>query len=236
MPKDTILEDSNTKTHPLPIEDIDTKFSSTQLIVPVSFIAVAAFGIENGAVKSLNRDINQKIAGHRVYIDDYLQYAPAVAIFGLSFVGATPTHNYTERAIISATAYISVTALAQGAKYLIHSPRPNKPSETNSWPSGHTATAFTGAEIIRREYWNDSPVYGIAAYAVATSVGVLRVYNNRHWPTDVLAGAGFGILSAQIGYWLLPINKRLCRLVERQIAFAPYFTEQASGLSLAYSF
>lgn len=35
------------------------------------------------------------------------------------------------------------------------------------------------------------------------------VYNGRHWVNDVLAGAGIGILSARIGYWMLPVYRRL---------------------------
>jgi membrane-associated phospholipid phosphatase len=93
-----------------------------------------------------------------------------------------------------------------------------------------------GAEIVRQEYWNNSPIYGIAAYAVATGVGVLRVYNERHWATDVVAGAGFGILSAQIGYWMLPLNRRLFRSGDSQMAFLPYYTGQQGGLSLSYQF
>ena len=77
-------------------------------------------------------------------------------------------------------------------------------SARNSFPSGHTATAFMGAELLRREYWNVSPWIGIAGYAVAAGTGFFRIYNNRHWLTDVLAGAGVGILSVQAAYWLYP--------------------------------
>ena len=44
----------------------------------------------------------------------------------------------------------------------------------------------------------------IAGYTVATGVGIMRMYNNRHWASDVLAGAGVGILSASLMYWLAP--------------------------------
>ena len=39
-------------------------------------------------------------------------------------------------------------------------------------------------------------------------MGVLRVYNNHHWFTDVFAGAGIGILRARTGYWLLPYTRK----------------------------
>ena len=63
-----------------------------------------------------------------------------------------------------------------------------------------------GAELVRQEYgtWP-----GVAAYTVATGVAFLRIYNDRHWLNDVIAGAGIGILSAQAAYWLLPLERRL---------------------------
>ena len=58
--------------------------------------------------------------------------------------------------------------------------------------------------MLRREYGEDYPGIAIAGYTVATGVGLLRIYNNRHWVSDVVAGAGIGILSASIMYWLAP--------------------------------
>ena len=74
----------------------------------------------------------------------------------------------------------------------------------NSFPSGHTVTAFVGAEMLRREYGEEYPAVAIAGYTIATGVGFLRMYNNRHWASDVLAGAGIGILSVSLMYWLAP--------------------------------
>ena len=61
------------------------------------------------------------------------------------------------------------------------------------------------SDLIREEY---GAAYGIAAYGVATGVAFLRLYNGRHWLNDVIAGAGVGILSARIGYWMLPLYRK----------------------------
>lgn len=37
---------------------------------------------------------------------------------------------------------------------------------------------------------------------MATATGIMRVLNNRHWVSDVLSGAGIGILSGEIAYAL----------------------------------
>ena len=112
--------------------------------------------------------------------------------------------------------------------------RPDSPKH-NSFFSGHTATAFTGAELVRIEYgWG----YGAAAYAMATSVGFLRVYNKRHWVGDVLAGAGVGILCANAGYWMLPVWHKLFKIDQKKkskptVVAAPFYTQEdkAAGLS-----
>ena len=80
---------------------------------------------------------------------------------------------------------------------------------TNSFPSGHTATAFLGAELVRLEYGTG---WAIGAYSIATLTAVMRVYHDRHRIEDTLAGAGIGILSAHIAHRLLPVWKELLNL------------------------
>jgi len=81
-----------------------------------------------------------------------------------------------------------------------------RPDSSNrlSFPSGHTAQAFISAEFLRQEYKDISPWIGVAGYAVAVGTGFLRRYNNKHWLNDVIAGAGVGILSTHLSYWLYP--------------------------------
>ena len=79
----------------------------------------------------------------------------------------------------------------------------------SSFPSGHTALSFMAAEFLHQEYGHVSPWYSIAGYTVATATGFLRIYNDKHWFSDVLAGAGIGILSTKIGYWLYPFIKNV---------------------------
>lgn len=98
------------------------------------------------------------------------------------------------------------------------------------------------AKQLRMEYKDASVWYGVGAYVVATGVGVLRVWNERHWATDVLAGAGIGILSARVAYWLLPFERRLFGLDKKKNASdmvaVPYYspTDRSFGASLALTF
>ena len=69
--------------------------------------------------------------------------------------------------------------------------------------------------MLWQEYKDYSPWIAYSGYAVAAGTGFLRMYNNRHWLSDVIAGAGFGMLSTKLAYWLyLKIwpnkNKGMC--------------------------
>lgn len=87
-------------------------------------------------------------------------------------------------------AMLRTTAVTYGLKYAVDEERPN--GEGGSFPSGHTAITFAGAEFIRKAYgWQ----WGAPAYAAAGFVGWSRVATDDHWAHDVLAGAAIGILS-----------------------------------------
>lgn len=75
-------------------------------------------------------------------------------------------------------------------------------SDNKSFPSGHTATAFMTATMLTKEYGGVSPWIGVGAYSVAAATGLMRVANNKHWLSDVLTGAGVGILATEAGYWI----------------------------------
>lgn len=75
-------------------------------------------------------------------------------------------------------------------KYAIDARRPNGGGQ--SFPSGHTAAAFMGAEFIRKEY---GPWWAVPAYGAAAWVGYTRVRSHNHYWRDVIGGAALGILS-----------------------------------------
>ena len=64
------------------------------------------------------------------------------------------------------------------------------------------------------------------------------MYNNRHWLTDVMAGAGIGILSVQAAYWLYPvISKTFFRKqYNKNIFLAPYASRHEGGFAMSITF
>lgn len=217
-------------TDSLAVVDETTRFRPTQLILPASLVTVGALGVAVPWFDKPNKGVRDGLAdwrnGHYFHADDYIQYVPVVAHFGLSLVGAKAKHSYVDRVLITATSYAAMGVMVNSVKLLVDEQRPDG-SAYNSFPSGHTATAFMGAELVRMEYKDDSPLYGVGAYTIACGVAFLRLYNERHWCNDVLAGAGIGILSARIGYWLLPFEKRLFGLDKKKnpvnLVATPYY-------------
>jgi membrane-associated phospholipid phosphatase len=65
-----------------------------------------------------------------------------------------------------------------------------------SFPSGHTTVAFAAATVFAMEY-KDRPLVPIIAYSAATLIGLSRITENKHWATDVLAGAALGYLTGR---------------------------------------
>jgi hypothetical protein len=167
-------------------------------------------------------------------VDDYLQYAPAAAIYGTELLGLKARHNLRDRSFVTATSYLLTTLTVNAVKYTAAVPRPSGLSH-NSFPSGHTATAFTGAHILFREYSESAPWIGIAGYAAATGVGAMRIVNRKHWLGDVAAGAGTAILCVEASYLLLPLFRKVVK-APGNMAVAPVVGVNSAGMGLAYSF
>ncbi len=138
-------------------------------------------------------------------IDNYTQYVPLALAIGLKLGGVESRSDWPRFWASSAASAAIMAGLVNGIKYTASEMRPDG-STRNSWPSGHTATAFLAATILHKEYGlTRSPWYSVGAYTLATATGVMRVLNNRHWISDVLSGAGIGILSVELGYGLMDL-------------------------------
>jgi hypothetical protein len=180
------------------------------LIIPATLLTYGIVGTTNDEFRVYTTEINAELHEHideRVSIDDFSQYAPMAAVYGLNAFGIKGKHNFKDRTIILAASYMLMGGTVLAIKSTAKVERPDG-SSNNSFPSGHTATAFMGAEFLWQEYKDVSLWYGISGYIVATGTGLFRIYNNRHWLTDVAAGAAIGMLSTKVGYCIYPIFKR----------------------------
>ena len=135
-------------------------------------------------------------------VDDYVQFAPFALATGLQVMGVRGKSSAVRYLASSAMSFAIMAAIVNTIKFTVNQMRPDN-STRNSFPSGHTATAFVAATILHKEYGlTVSPWYSFAGYGLATATGVMRMLNNRHWMSDVFCGAGIGIMSTELGYAL----------------------------------
>jgi hypothetical protein len=89
-------------------------------------------------------------------------------------------------------AQIVAQTTTQALKFSTRRTRPD--GTTLSFPSGHTASSFATATVLRAHFgWKA----GVPAYAVATWVAASRMQSERHYLSDVIAGATVGILAGR---------------------------------------
>ncbi|TDD95961.1 phosphatase PAP2 family protein [Flavobacterium cellulosilyticum] len=219
----------------------DFKFKPKQLIIPSVLIAYGFIGMESDWVKNINKEISEEVTENidrRLTIDDFSQYAPALSVYALGAIGIKGKNNLKDKSIILATSFIIMSITVTALKSIAKIERPDGYSN-NSFPSGHTANAFMGAEFLYQEYKVTSVWYGVSGYVVAAATGAFRIYNNRHWLTDVVSGAGIGIVSAKAGYWLLPVVNKLFTSSSnpnKRSAFIPYYNGNQVGFGYVSSF
>jgi len=135
-----------------------------------------------------------------IEIESVLRLVPLASDMLLDFAGVEARHDFLDRGIAAGVGLGSVCIAVEGLKSLVEEKRPDG-SDYRSFPSGHSAVAFLGADLVRQEYgWG----YGTAAYVLAAGVGALRLYHEKHWYWDVFAGAALGVAGAQLGTALTP--------------------------------
>jgi membrane-associated phospholipid phosphatase len=135
--------------------------------------------------------------------ESYFLIGPVVIVYGLNLVGDLGKNRFIDR-----TALLGLSGGFLGiseyiTKKTTHRLRPNN-ADYLSFPSGHTGMAFMGAEFLAQEYSDKSFIYSLVGYSFAVTTGVFRLYNRDHWFSDVVAGAGFGVLSTKLSYLVYP--------------------------------
>ncbi|MDR0749832.1 MAG: phosphatase PAP2 family protein [Tannerellaceae bacterium] len=223
-----------------PVEKIPVipyKFKPTQLILPAALITTGIVGTAIDGWGDYHL-YTRKDSIRYVSIDDYLEWGMLGWVFVCDLMGREK-HSAIDQFFLVALAESLNAGMVQGLKKGINQTRPD--GAPYSFPSGHTANAFLGAHVAFKEFKDSSLALACSGYAIAAFVAGSRVYKNRHWIADAVAGAGFGILSVELSYLIyFPIRNAIVHTVNSKAAgrlvVAPVVNPAGGGLYLSFRF
>jgi membrane-associated phospholipid phosphatase len=199
-----------------------------QVLLPAAMITVGAAMMWKG-----NNEFRW-LPRTRVTIDDYLQYVPMLGMYAADIARVKARNNPWTQTKYLALSQLLCAVTVQTLKYTVREQRPNAGSH-NSFPSGHTSVAFVGATVLYHEFKHTNKFLACSGFFLATAVGILRTTNQRHWMSDVVAGAGFGILSANLVYYFEPLKRWQPSVSDKRITLLPYYNDTSAGLSLSFA-
>ena len=184
------------------IENRHLAFDLRGTIAPAALMTSGIVFDGNGRESVKNEVVeerNEHLFGFTNHLDDYAQFAPLVAVYGFEVAGMKPRTDWQNRTAILLKAQVVNLGLVYVLKTTLKKTRPD--GTAYSFPSGHTANAFAGATMLAIEYGENHKWMPYVSYAFASGIGVMRMANNKHYISDVLFGAGLGILSVKAAYW-----------------------------------
>jgi membrane-associated phospholipid phosphatase len=213
-------------------ERVHPSFPYQSQIIPGALIAAGlTFTLGNA-----NKTLNGYLPETHVSLDNYLEYTPVVGLYAADIVGVQSRNRIWNQTKYLLLSQLTCAIIVQTLKHTVSEQRPDKKEEFDSFPSGHTSVAFTGATVLYHEFKETNKVLAYSGFAVATAVGVLRMTNRRHWVSDVLTGAGIGILSANLIYYFEPFRDWQPFSQSAPVTFSPYYNGESAGLSFSFRF
>lgn len=240
--QDTTVKIDSAKILALPdtVRHLESRFLS--FIPPAAFISYGILSLEVKKIRQVDYnvydDLIRKHPTFRNHIENYFQYAPAAIVYGLNLAGVQGKNTFIDRSALFLISNIIAQGTTFATKRIISRERPDH-SDNYSFPSGHTANAFAAAEFMAQEYAEKSPWFGVIGYSFASATAVLRVYNRDHWFSDIITGAGVGILSTKAAYLLYPlIRNSLFRVKnsDKSSLIIPTYQNGSMGFALVKRF
>ncbi len=216
---------------------VEYKFNPKSLILPASLITVGAVGTAIDGMNDFHLFTRQEET-KRIKVDDYLEWGMLGWVFVGDLIGKEK-HNWVDQVMLLTLAEGMNVVMTRSLKHIVNETRPD--GSPYSFPSGHTANAFLGAHMAYKEFKDSNAWLAYSGYALAAFVAGCRVHNNRHWVADVIAGAGFGILSVELAYLTyFPIRNAIARKVNSRAAqnmvLAPTVNTKGGGIYFSYTF
>ncbi len=183
---------------------------SRGLLIWVIACAIVVFALWLGVINSFSADVydwrNTYYPNFDYSYDDYIIYVPIVVMFGLSLAGNKSRSGWKRMLVLAIFSFALMLIVTNILKSITGIMRPDG-SDFYSFPSGHTAAAFTASTLLYKEYGYRVKWTAVLVYFTAVAVGLTRMLNNRHWLSDVLAGALIGITCVLVIYYFAGLMK-----------------------------
>lgn len=132
---------------------------------------------------------------------DYLMWVPSASVYAMDAFKVKTAHKFKQHLLLDAGSIAITGSLGLGMRIISRNIKSFNTDNTE-FPSGHTANAFRGAEILHQELKQNHNLLSYSGYVVATAVGFCRIYGKEHYFSQVVAGAGLGIISTKLTYWI----------------------------------
>ncbi len=209
-------------------DSLKSEVPAAVCVMPLVFITAgsAISGSE------FEKNIQTEFSDPGMEIDDFTSLSPAAGVFLLDWCGVQAKNSFFDRVKYMTIANLASQAVVQSLKYATDKLRPDG-DDRLSFPSNHTNTAFTNAMIMWHEYRHTNAFAAYSGFVLAAGTGALRMLHDKHWTGDVLAGAGIGMLCANLIYRFRPLeNWRPFRTDNRNISLLPLYNTDSFGFTL----
>lgn len=207
------------------------KLSFKNKILPLSLIGLgSALNFSN-----FRYYVKSKIGNTtNISLDNYMQFAPIAELYIVDMAGIKHKNSVWDQTKYMAVSELITEVLVQSVKRVANVERPN--GGTMSFPSGHTGVAFASATVLFEEFKDENLPVALSGFGFSAATGILRITNNFHWISDVLAAAGIGILVSQLVYYWEPLKnwKPLC--IKKKCEITPRISFSSDYASLGLHF
>lgn len=205
---DSIMQADEQMRRQQQVEEVIRKFEEKRLKKEMSFGINGALPLARGLLLTwtdhsfINHPAQFERKGDKCNWVDYgVAGAPLVANWVMKAAGVK-SRSKTERMLTANAMALGISfGTSELLKNTVHEYRPDR-SDKRGFPSGHATFAFVSASVLSREYGYISPWISVGGYTTATATQLLRIKHNKHWMNDLYMGAGIGMVSTNLAYFL----------------------------------
>ncbi len=201
-------------------------------IVPITLIGTGLIiNYSTGCIGKVNlqEKIQENLYGFHTNAENFIMFIPTITMYTADIFKVESKNDAFTQTKYLVIAGLTNSLITYGLKRITDEERPN--GEDYSFPSGHTSNAFVMATVLHHEFVDTSPWLAYSGFLFATTTGILRVLNNKHWVSDVLVGAGLGMIVTDLVYRFEPLkNWNPFNNKKTQVIFSPTFSNEKIGL------